>query len=200
MAEIRSTYRFITARTQIRELDASDRDLYCQLYGSPQTMQFIAPALTEQQAQKAFLNELKSANKFPRRRYVFSVIETSSVDRIGIVALVCDKENCQSAELGCMFLPTATGKKFAFECMRRMMQFAFEQLQLTELWGEHSINHVRSTKLMRDLGFGLCDAKRPELGPNRLSESLIRDDWKLLLPQDIAECHGQTKHSKFELN
>jgi RimJ/RimL family protein N-acetyltransferase len=70
----------------MRPLSEGDAALFCELYGDPETMRFVGPALSRERAQRSFQFILTSRDSRPARRLFMAIVEKASQRAIEISA------------------------------------------------------------------------------------------------------------------
>lgn len=93
-------------------------------------------------------------SKLEERAYVFSMISKEDGSYIGNVELM-DVEN-GSAEVGLCITRTMQNKHYGIEALKRIIEFAFEEVGLNTLTATIFSNNVRSLHNAEKVGFKRC--------------------------------------------
>jgi ribosomal-protein-alanine N-acetyltransferase len=144
-----------SARLELRLLAPQDAQLYFALYMDPQTMRFIAPPLTAQQAARSFRAALRSSAAMRGGPLFFTIVERASQHTIGLCAI--QQITPVSAETGVIISAAARGRGIAAESLRAVIGWALATLAVEHVWvsvaaGNHTAERVtRAVGLVRQV-------------------------------------------------
>jgi RimJ/RimL family protein N-acetyltransferase len=169
-----------TARLHLRPLVDADQEFYCRLYTDPAVMVRAGTPLSQEAAQGAFGRVLRQVAAKSPRAYYWMLCECDTQVVIGLMALVFDRDDRNSAEVGVLLLPNAQGQGHAAEAIAVLADRIFAETELTRLWTRHVRGHAAAVGLMCRLGFALGTAEGDHPGTARWQ--LLRDDWRIAAP------------------
>jgi [ribosomal protein S5]-alanine N-acetyltransferase len=141
------------ARLLLTPMSGEDAGLYCSLYGDARVMRQVGRVLAPARAAHAFALALAQARIQPPRAYYWTVRTYGDEDACGLVALVRDPADADSAELGVLLHPDAQGRGHASEAITCVAAHAFAELAMQRLWTRHRRCHHAAHGLMHRLGF-----------------------------------------------
>jgi RimJ/RimL family protein N-acetyltransferase len=147
-----SDFCFATERLELRPLCQADEALCCELYCDAETMRFIGPAMSIEQAKWSTQKALELMHSASPDR-IFLSVRDRGASAIGIASVQHIDAACRTAELGLMLLPHARAHGYSREALVALASKAFELLPVDELWVEHSIPHTAAERLVRSAGF-----------------------------------------------
>lgn len=145
-----------TSRLHLRPLMEADQAFYCRLYTDPAVMARVGTPLSPEAAQGAFDRVLRQIAAKPPRAHYWMLWERGTQAVIGLMALVFDRDDRNSAEVGVLLLPNAQGQGHATEAITALVDNAFAEPAISRLWTRHATGHVAMIRLMRRLGFAQC--------------------------------------------
>jgi [ribosomal protein S5]-alanine N-acetyltransferase len=116
-------------------------------------MREVGRVLVPSRAARAFALALAQARSQPPRAYYWTVRTCGAEDACGLVALVLDPADADSAELGVLLRPDAQRQGHASEAITCVAAHAFAELALQRLWTRHRRGHCAAHGLMHRLGF-----------------------------------------------
>jgi RimJ/RimL family protein N-acetyltransferase len=139
-------------RLTMRPLTGADAAVFCNLYGDPETMRFVGPALSRERAERSFRIALRSLGRPPVKR-VFMVIVEKAVQRaIGICAFQ-DFDVCRRrVEAGMVLDSQSRGKGFGKEGLCALITHAFAVFAVDEVWIQHSTENSIAERVPLSLG------------------------------------------------
>jgi len=136
----------------MRPLSQEDADLYCGLYADPDTMRFIGPPLSREQALRNFHKILASLGRRPVERVMLAIVETTSHRCIGIGALQDFEPERRRVEVGMMLVGGGRGRGFGKEGLRALVSYAFATFEVDEVWLQHDDNSAAAWGVPASLG------------------------------------------------
>src|SRR5688500_16599960 len=142
-----------TSRLHLRPLTDADRDFYCRAYTDPAVMARVGTPLSREAARGAFGRVLRQIATKPPRSHYWMLCKRDTQAVIGLMALVFDRDDRTSAEVGVLLVPDAQGQGNATEAIAVLADRIFVETKLTRLWTRHAPGHAAAVGLMRRLGF-----------------------------------------------
>ncbi|MGA4720921.1 GNAT family N-acetyltransferase [Fictibacillus nanhaiensis] len=119
----------------------------------------------------AYVNEvINDANRNPRKRYAFAVVEKQSNLLIGAGELQISSFSNRVGEIGYVFHPDYWGKGFATEAGQLLLRFGFEVLQLHRIFATCDPRNKASEKVLKKLDMTLEGVLRESI--------LLKDGWR----------------------
>lgn len=168
-----------TSRLDLRPLVDTDQDFYCRLYADPAVMARVGTPLSQEAAQDAFGRVLRQIAAKPPRAHYWMLCENDAQAVIGLMALVFDRDDRTSAEVGVLLLPNAQAQGHATEAIAALVDNLFAESGISRLWTRHAPGHVAMTRLMRSLGFTQSvDLSAAADNPTTVHWQLLRRDWR----------------------
>jgi RimJ/RimL family protein N-acetyltransferase len=161
-----------TRSLRLRPLAESDEAFYCRLYTDAAVMNRVEPPLTQEAAQGAFTRVLRQVSATPPRSHYWILHAQTADAPLGLMALVPDRDDPASAEVGVLLLPDAQGQGHATEAIAALADSVFAVPGLQKLWTRHASGHAAAVGLMRRLGF----VAGPEAGAQSRWH-LLRGTW-----------------------
>lgn len=154
-----------TERLRLRHPRATDADDVFSIFGDVQAMRYWShEPLESLDAAREYLDGIDSG--FADRTFFQWAITTPEADRlIGTVTLGSWHRTNRHAEIGFVLHPAQWGKGFAFEAVRAVLRFGFEQMDLHRVEAEIDPRNAASARLLERLGFA--------------HEGLLRERWYL---------------------
>jgi RimJ/RimL family protein N-acetyltransferase len=137
----------------MRPIVAADAPLYEHLYTDEETMRFIGAPLSAEGAAKSFRSALAGMQRQPIERLFLTVVEKASQADVGICSLQNFDAVERSVQAGVMFIEAARAKGYSKEGFIGLIQQAFIQLPVDELWVQFAINHVAVQRAVLSVGF-----------------------------------------------
>jgi RimJ/RimL family protein N-acetyltransferase len=137
----------------MRSLSQGDEDLYCGLYGDPDTMRYIGPPLSREPALRNFRKVLASLGRRPVERVMLAIVESTSNRCIGIGALQDFEPGRRRVEAGMMLVREGRGRGFGTEGLRALVSYSFATFEVDEVWLQHDANSAAAWRVPASLGF-----------------------------------------------
>ena len=131
----------------MRPVVEADAALYCDLYCDPDTMRFVGPPLTREQAQRNFRKVLKSTDCV-----LLVIVEKASNQSIGIGAFLDFDTDRRRVEAGMMLLAGARGRGFGREGLRGLIDYALVTFAVDEVWIQHAADNMDARRVPVSLG------------------------------------------------
>lgn len=167
-----------TPRLRLRPINAADRTLYCRLYGDPGVMAWVGSPLPHEAADAAFGRVLRQIAVQPPRACYWILLAREGEEPLGLMAMVRDRNDPASAEVGVLLLAGAQAQGYATEAITALADDAFARPGLRRLWTRHRPGHNAAVALMHGLGF-VPDRVAAEGDPTASSRwQLRRADWR----------------------
>lgn len=163
-----------TERLELRPMDERDQDLYCRIYTDAGLMRYVSERLTQDAALAAH-GKVCVLNRDPDFRYRCWVIRHRENERdIGLLALVGSKK---SAEIGAMILADWHSHGIAAEVIGRLVDFAFGEYGIGDVYTRHHRENGLAQGLMRKLNFVRVPSEPQDEGRIRWSQKLSQ--WQI---------------------
>ncbi|WP_137790350.1 GNAT family protein [Bacillus sp. E(2018)] len=119
----------------------------------------------------AYVNEvIDDANKTPRVRYAFAIVENQNNRLIGAGELQITSLTNRVGEIGYVIHPDYWGKGFATETGQLLLKFGFENLQLHRIFATCDPRNKASEKVLMKLDMMLEGVIRESI--------LLKDGWR----------------------
>lgn len=158
----------------LRLLEASDEPLYLDLYGDPETMRHIGPALDRDRAGRSFRAACRANQRQPPNARFWVVQARGTGQSLGLIGLHWDGED--SAELGVVLPPALQGRGVATAAITCLLPLAFDALRLARIHTRHAQAHGPASGLMTAVGFSAVASSPTH--PGRYWE-LAASQWRL---------------------
>ena len=164
-----------TRSLRLLPLVDADEAFYCRLYTDAAVMSRVGPPLTQEAAQGAFARVLRQVAATPPRSHYWMLYAGATDAPLGLMALVPDRDDPASAEVGVLLLPDAQGQGRATEAIAALADSVFAMPGLQRLWTRHASGHSAAVGLMRRLGF-VAGPDASDAGAQSRWQ-LLRGDW-----------------------
>lgn len=128
----------------------TDESLYRALYGDPEIMRYIGPAMSAKRAARAFRLSLKDQRAGHRIEWAF---KDTHGEAFAICGLVRGPANEHPAHIGCLLLAHYHGRGYATELLAAVVEYAFRVLRIHSLTSISTRTNVASFVFMQKLGF-----------------------------------------------
>lgn len=142
-----------TARLLLRQWCDDDLEQVVEMNADPKVMEFIGPPLNKDQTKAMMERARVSWEKRGYGRFALEVLESGSV--IGFVGLAqtrIDAHFAPAVEIGWRLSTKYWGHGYATEGALAVKEFAFENLELTEIVSFTSEHNLRSRRVMEKIG------------------------------------------------
>ncbi len=157
----------------LRPLGRQDQSLYTGLYGHPDTMGRIMPALDAPRARRAFEAQLLELAGARPARLTWTLAEKPDGQPFGLLGLVRDANG--GAEIGVVLPPGRQGKGHATEAIATVADHVFQDPGFSCLYTRHASGHEPAAALMRRLGFEPAPGGAP---PHPVRWMLRNQAWR----------------------
>lgn len=165
-----------TRSLRLRPLTEADEPFYCRLYTDAAVMTRVGTPLTQEAAQGAFMRVLRQVAATPPRSHNWMLHAQTADAPLGMMALVPDRDDPASAEVGVLLLPDAQGRGHATEAIAALADSVFAVPGLQRVWTRHASGHAAAVGLMRRLGF-VAEPDTSVAGAQSRWQ-LLREDWR----------------------
>lgn len=160
-----------TDRLTLREIEFTDLETLHALNSIPEVDEYNTLGIPESvEVTKQLLIELLNAKRdMPKIKYTL-VIENEGKDFIGLVGLIVGRPKYKNAEVWFKLHPDYWNKGYATETVKKVLHFAFTELNLHRLEAGCAVENKASARVLEKCGFikeGQCRKKLP-----------IRGEWK----------------------
>lgn len=133
------------ARCKLRLIKSKDFDLYYKLQKNEVVRKFLAGIVDDIEIERKFYSIINT-------KELYYIIEEKEInDDIGLISLTNYYEEGR-IELSYEILPDYFGKGYAFENVKRVIDFALLELGIIELVAETQILNEKSVRLLERLG------------------------------------------------
>ncbi len=169
-------WTFVMGRVRGRLIDATDCDLYRNLYAAPEVMAHIGATMSVEAATETFQKAL-GHNRDPaaRARY-WQITDARCDEAVGMVALVRAAQAPTHAELGVMLLPRWQNRGVGLPALAGVVDGVIHGRWLPgidRLIGRHAIANPNAGRLTAVLGFD----RQPDDDSDHVSWWLDRATW-----------------------
>lgn len=166
-----------TPHLRLRPIVAADRAFYCRIYGDPDVMARVGPTLPQDAADAAFGRVLRQVAAQPPRACYWILLGHAGDEPLGLMAMVRDRDDPASAEVGVLLLAGAQAQGYATEAITVLADDVFARPGPRRLWTRHRPGHDAAVALMHGLGF-MPDPVIAAGDPTASSRwQLLREDW-----------------------
>jgi RimJ/RimL family protein N-acetyltransferase len=175
-----SVFTFATARLQLRPLEVADEALYHELYTDPDTMRFIAPPLTTEQATNRFRKVVAWQREPSFARRFLVMLERVTQRPIGICGTSNYDAETLRLEVGIVLKAVARSRGLAREALVGLINKVFAMSSVREIYVRFSAHNVAMERTSVRVGFTPCADAIQEQG--LLSEriwSVHRSSWRV---------------------
>lgn len=171
-------FEFETARLFLRPLDLGDKALFCGLYTDPETMRFIGPPLSTEQASNRFRKIVMRQREPSIENRFLAVIEKATQQSIGICGTSHHDRQAQRLEVGVVLRREGRNRGVAKEVLAALVRRIFAASSIDEIEVKFSTENQAAGQLVISLGFTPCADTAGK--PGLLSEcrwSVYRSSW-----------------------
>lgn len=167
--------RLHTPRLLLRPLRREDETLYCALYTDPGVMRHVVEPLAMAAARRAFDAVMRQLAAVPPRAHYWILAPRGAGVDLGLMALVPDRDDDTSAEVGVLLTDPAQCRGYATEAIAALADAFFAVPGRRRLWTRHARDNPAAVGLMRKLGFEpMQDAAT---GPAPVRWQMARRAW-----------------------
>jgi RimJ/RimL family protein N-acetyltransferase len=173
-----SAFDFETERLRLRPVDAKDEALYCELYTDQDTMRFIGPPLSIQQAINKF-QKIVARQSVPSLKGRFlAMVDKGTLRPMGICGTSHYDADALRVEVGIVLRPEARGRGIAREALTALMRRIFAVAPIQEIYVRFSAQCQAVERLNIRMGFVPCaDEVRGEGSLSKRVWSVHRSSW-----------------------
>lgn len=167
----------------LREFRDDDVDALEAVHSDPRVMRYYAPEVaTRAHAQQLVAKFIEWANERPRRNFQLAIVAADTGELLGSCGIRSKHCAAGKAELGVGLGSSSWGKGIAQEAARLILDYAFSELGLDEVYGVAVAENEAVAKFARRLGLTPRPApQRPEwmreLNLNAVEWVIARDTW-----------------------
>jgi RimJ/RimL family protein N-acetyltransferase len=172
-----------TELLHMRPLSEADETFFCDLYADPQTMRFVGPPLSREQAQRSFRIILSYLRRRPLDHLFMLIVEKASHQAIGIGSLQDLDKRRRRVEAGVVLKTGARGQGFGKDALAALVRRGFATFPVDEVWIQHAAANSLakgvplSLGLSRNLEATSGEAKADER-PAKYVWSAYRASWR----------------------
>ena len=143
---------FETERLILRPTLEQDADLIYQVLNTPKFKKFVGDRKINSIEDAKTYIKIKMLPQLHKLGYSnYSLILKSSGDKVGICGLY-DRDGIEGVDIGFGLLPQYEGLGFAYESSQKLIQLAFQELDIKEINAITSKENFSSQKLLEKLG------------------------------------------------
>jgi [ribosomal protein S5]-alanine N-acetyltransferase len=140
-------------RISLNRISHDDLDFLCQLECDGELWFFEEDVPSDKKEVRAeFLKKIEESETGSAYDFVITLTENEKTIRIGLAQIWSYVESRKSWEIGFALLPAYTGKGYACEAVRLLLQFAFDTLAVHKVVGMCNSQNTRSIALMEHVG------------------------------------------------
>jgi [ribosomal protein S5]-alanine N-acetyltransferase len=136
-----------TKRCHITPISESDFDEVVPLFTNTDVRRYLGGTLSIEEAINKLKDKLQSEDDI-----CFTVREKKKQVCIGLV-YIAPHHNPADMEISYMFLPEFWGMGYAYEVIKRLLEYCREELQLKHVVAETQTANLRSCHLLEKLGY-----------------------------------------------
>jgi len=141
----------ITSRLILRDFQESDFPELLAIESLPETHYFEGPIPTEAGTRAKWEKNLQRAKEIPRTHFRLAIcLPTGEI--IGRLGLGLQNESIREWEIGWTILPQEWGNEYATEAARRLLDYAFHELDVHRVVAFCHASNTASECVMRKLG------------------------------------------------
>ena len=167
-----------TDRLLMRPLSEDDATFYCDLYGDPHAMHFVAPPLSRERAERSFRIVLASLARRRIGRLSLVIVEKASQQEIGIGGYRDFDARRRRVEAGMILKPESCGRGFGKEGLGALVTHAFAVFPVDEVWIQYAAENRNAAGVRVSLGFSHgTDAAGSDEKPGQCFWSAYRQSW-----------------------
>lgn len=142
-----------TDRLTMREFSPEDLANLLPFAEYPDQIKYMAFSLKDKDECFSFLNYAVSESLAKKRlEYHLAVENAADKTFLGSAALMIEKDNPSSAELGYWFNQKYWGRGYASEASSELIRFGFQELTLHRIWAKCHSENKASAKVMEKCG------------------------------------------------
>jgi RimJ/RimL family protein N-acetyltransferase len=184
-----------TANLRLRPLRKSDKALFCGLYTDPDTMRFIAPPMTREEARLCFEATLETMQSGTGSQ--FFVIADKQGNGIGLCSTQTVQPRARRVEAGMMLKTAACRKGVGSEVLAALITTAFEALPIDTVWVQYRPANSAAKRLVAGLGFSLPNGVRPRAARRGHCIGFMQRSAWCVKPHPTLRGTTNVEHSRF---
>lgn len=155
--------RLTGERVELREFELGDALALAAVHSDPRVMCYYAPEVaTLEHAEMLVERFVAWANERPRRNFQLAIVDASTGELLGSCGVRSAHCPLATAEFGIGIASSAWGKGIAHEASRLILDFAFRELGLREIYGVAVAQNEAVTGFVQRLGFAARPARHTE--------------------------------------
>lgn len=116
-------------------------------------MRFLRKPMSLSAAKQQFDLELKMNQQSPPTLLSWSIRQPESHQFFGVVYIFWHAQEKLQAEMGIMLLPDQHGHGIASECIAHLLNYAFNNLGIKQMWAKTNPENTGSCKTLQKNGF-----------------------------------------------
>lgn len=161
-----------TQRLLITEINLGDVADIHDLHSKPEVVEFNTLGIPKEldETKEVLRSVLEDQKRSKRTKFGWAVRLRGSGEFVGEIGLNLWPEKWQMGEVFYNLVPEQWGNGYAYESVKRVLQFGFEDLGLHRIEAGVATENVRSIRLLEKLGMQ-CEGRRRAILP-------IRGAWK----------------------
>jgi len=181
-------FDFETERLRLRPLNASDEALFHGLYTDQETMRFIAPPLSMEQASNNFQRIVARQSESSLKGRFLAMLDKATLQPVGICGTSRYDADALRVEVGIVLRPEARAKGFAREALTALMKRIFAVSPIQEICVRFSAQCPAVERLNIRVGFVPCvDEVQVEGLWSKRVWSAHRSSWYAI---ETTNCQG----------
>lgn len=158
-----------TDRLRLKEFTLNDHAFIIELLNSPGWLKYIGDRNVKSVEDAENYLSSGPIKSYAENGFGLSLVETNEGTPIGMCGLIQRKE-FKVPDIGFAFLPEYVGKGYAYEISNALMNYAREQLKLTEILAITLEANRKSIRLLERIGLSF---KERYISPNSQEELLL---------------------------
>jgi RimJ/RimL family protein N-acetyltransferase len=157
MSEIKlSALDLETKRFRLRLLEEGDAALFHGLYTDPDTMRFICPPLSAEQAATRFPKIVARQRRPSFEGRFLVILDKATLQAVGICGTSQYDADALRLEVGMVLKPEARAQGVAREALTALMKRIFVVSPVNEIWAQFSAENLAARQLVVSIGFTPC--------------------------------------------
>jgi RimJ/RimL family protein N-acetyltransferase len=173
-----SVFDFDTERVRLRLADAGDEALFHELYTDPETMRFIGPPLSAEQAASSFEKIVARQRERSFAGRFLIILSKATLQPVGICGTAQYGTDALRLEIGIVLKSEARSKGLAEEVLTALMNRIFALTPIEEICVQFSGLSPAAERLNGRMGFAPCiDAPQGEGALSKRICSIHRSSW-----------------------
>jgi [ribosomal protein S5]-alanine N-acetyltransferase len=183
-----SAFDFETDRLRLRPLQEGDEALFHGLYTNLDTMRFICPPLSSEQAAARFPKIVARQRKPSLKGRFLLILDKATRQAVGICGTSQYDAGALRLEVGIVLTPEARAQGVAREALTALTKRIFVASPVNEIWARFSAENLTAMQLVVSVGFSPCaDALRENGVAKTYHYSLHRSSSSAI---ETTNCQG----------